>query len=127
LVNKCFLHKCCSIYSSAFCGGAERKRTSALVLRIRRDSTVNGNKIREKGIFFFFFFCSRGKHEEGKSRSRVLILFGFIVRGWRVNFLLIGTKYLIHNQTNQIIQNLYFIIWLIQIHKTIYILQIHNT
>jgi hypothetical protein len=27
-----------------------------------------------------------------------------------------------HNQTNQIIQNIYFIIWLVQIHKTICIL-----
>jgi hypothetical protein len=32
-----------------------------------------------------------------------------------------------HNQTNQIIQNIYFIILLVHIHKTIYILQIHNT
>jgi hypothetical protein len=31
-----------------------------------------------------------------------------------------------HNQTLQIIQNIYFIIWLVRIHKTIYILQIYN-
>jgi hypothetical protein len=31
-----------------------------------------------------------------------------------------------YNQTIQIIQNIYFFIWLVQIHKTIYILQIRN-
>jgi hypothetical protein len=31
-----------------------------------------------------------------------------------------------HKQTIQIIQNIYFIIWSVQIQKTIYILQIHN-
>jgi len=31
-----------------------------------------------------------------------------------------------YNQTIQIIQNIYFFIWLVRIHKTIYILQIHN-